>query len=92
MFAKCANAACSEAFEYHSGGSFFRFSRGNTRSSFNDRTITELGNAHHVEHYWLCSRCAKIYSLVYVEGAGVVLKPLWTEEPVAKMLKSLLPV
>jgi len=92
MFAKCANAACSEAFEYHSGGSFFRFSRGNADPSPSDGISTEPGNAHGVEHYWLCPRCAKLYTLVYVEGAGVVLKPLWTEEPVAKMLKNLLPV
>jgi hypothetical protein len=88
MFAKCANAASAEAFEYHSGGSFFRFSRGNASLSLDGGATTELGNAHHVEHYWLCPRCAKIFTLVYIEGAGVVLKPLWTEEPVAEILKT----
>jgi hypothetical protein len=88
MFAKCANAACSEAFEYHAGGSYFRFSKGNANPSPSDGSSTEPGNAHGVEHYWLCSRCAKIYTLVYVEGAGVLLKPLWTEELIAETLKS----
>jgi hypothetical protein len=53
-----------------------------------DGSSTEPGNAHGVEHYWLCSRCARIYTLVHVEDAGVLLKPLWTEELIAETLKS----
>ena len=83
MFAKCANAACAQTFEYHSRGNFFRFSRGNAKLSLSLGITNEVGNAHDVEHYWLCSRCARMYSLVYVEGTGVILKPLWTEQPVS---------
>lgn len=89
MFAKCANAACPQTFEYHSHGSFFRFSRGNAEPSLNHDSTTEVGNAHDVEHYWLCSRCAMMYSLVFVEGAGVILKPLWMEQPIAELLKKI---
>lgn len=51
MFTKCANAACPEPFEYHVGGTFFRFSRGNAKPSLNDGSTTEVGNVDDVEHY-----------------------------------------
>lgn len=89
MFAKCANAACSEAFKYDLGGTFFRFSKGTAMASADDGGSAECGNIHNVKHYWLCPRCAQLYSLVYVEGAGVILKPLWTEAPIAAILKRL---
>ncbi|MGH9712182.1 MAG: hypothetical protein ACRD5M_02665 [Candidatus Acidiferrales bacterium] len=89
MFAKCANAACAEAFRYKAGGIFFRFSKQTPMTPPDDESSTESGNIHNVEHYWLCPRCAQLYSLVYFEGAGVILKPRWTEEPIASILKRL---
>jgi hypothetical protein len=87
MFAKCANPACSESFEFHVGGIFFRFSKRNAKPSLDDETMGGIGNVHDVEHFWLCPRCARIYTLVYGEGAGVILKPLWMEQPIAQILK-----
>jgi hypothetical protein len=87
MFAKCANPACSERFEFHIGGTFFRFTRGNANPSPKDDPAAEIGNVHNVEHYWLCPRCARIYTLVHIEGSEVILKPLWTEQPIAEILK-----
>lgn len=87
MFAKCANAACSESFEFQGGGVFFRFSRGNVKPSLDDGTTGGIGNVHDVEHFWLCPRCARIYTLVYIEGTGVILKLLWMEHPIAEIMK-----
>jgi hypothetical protein len=89
MFAKCASAACSAAFDFHIGGSFFRFTKGDAKPSLDDANITGLGNVHDVEHYWLCPRCARIYTLVHIAGAGVVLKPLWMEQPIAEIPKTI---
>ena len=87
MIGKCANNACREGFVYHAGGIFFRFSKGNIKPSLEQPATSETGNVHHVEHYWLCPRCARIYTLVHVEGAGVILRPLWMEQPIAEILK-----
>jgi hypothetical protein len=32
-----------------------------------------------VRHYWLCERCSQVFTLVYEEAYGVVLKVLWPE-------------
>lgn len=88
MFAKCANAACPEAFRYKAGGTFFRFSKRTVMTSAGDGACAESGNIHNVEHYWLCPRCAQLFGLVYVEGAGVILKPRWTEQPLKEILEN----
>ena len=73
MFAKCANRVCSEEFDYHLHGIFFRFSRQRERGSFGMHPVTAGDHSHNVEHYWLCGRCARTYRLAFIEGAGVAL-------------------
>lgn len=34
---------------------------------------------HGVRHYWLCEHCSQIFTLVYEEGDGVMLKRIWSE-------------
>ena len=42
-----------------------------------------------MRHYWLCERCSHVFTLVYEEGNGVMLKVLWPELPVAEAHKEL---
>lgn len=91
MFAKCANPACPVIFEYHDDGRFFRFTKRNSPSDAADPEPAEERN-HPVEHYWLCGRCAGIYTLVYMEGAGVMVKPQWKEMESPEILKHLVTV
>ena len=58
MFTKCANPQCPTRFEYHLGGTFYRFHQGK-RASERER------NTHSVIHFWLCPQCAEAYALDY---------------------------
>ena len=78
LSAKCANPDCTTAFDYHEGH-FFRFPKAHPASE-------EPPNTHCVQHFWLCGKCCKHHTLVYVEGGGVVLEhrldvPADFEEP-----------
>ncbi len=76
MIAKCANPACPTRFEHRLGGKFLRF----RRDSSSQGEAEGLAGArspspsHTVEHFWLCARCCQVFTLVYVEGQGVVLR------------------
>jgi hypothetical protein len=37
-----------------------------------------------VQHYWLCEYCSHVFTLVYEQERGVVLKLRWTELPFAR--------
>ena len=84
---KCANPACSTAFHWTGGGKFFRF-RPDPHSAANCSSKGDTpGGIHGVRHYWLCERCSHVFTLVYDEGCGVVIKLLWPEivaQPSAK--------
>jgi hypothetical protein len=71
---KCANPACPAAFHWLGGGKFLRF---------RPHDGSAIGH-HGVQHYWLCEYCSHVFTLVYEEEQGVVLKLLWTELPIAK--------
>jgi hypothetical protein len=71
---KCSNPACPTAFHWLGGGKFFRF-RPNDSS-----VIGQQG----VQHYWLCEYCSHVFTLVYEQERGVVLKLRWTELPFAR--------
>jgi hypothetical protein len=88
LIAKCANGACSRAFDHLAGGMFFRFVRETHASFLADTAAHGVGNLHHAEHYWLCEKCLKAYTLIYIDGAGVVLKPRFAEFQVAQILKN----
>jgi hypothetical protein len=83
---KCANPACPTAFQWTGGGKFFRF-RPDPRE--NDSTADRPSRNHGVRHYWLCERCSHVFTLVYEEGSGVVLKMLWPELAAAETHKEL---
>jgi hypothetical protein len=86
---KCANPACPTAFHWTGGGKFFRFRPDPSSTSAKDSTADSPKGIHGVRHYWLCERCSHVFTLVYEEGCGVMLKVLWPELPVAGTHKEL---
>lgn len=56
MISKCANPECAKTLMRLDGGRFFGF--------YTDR------NSNHktIENFWLCSTCAKSYTLQQIEG------------------------
>ncbi len=85
---KCANPACPAAFHWLQGGKFFRFSD-RTSAVSSHSTASPPADVHGVKHFWLCERCSHVFTLVYNEGYGVVLKLLRPEFPVAEGRKGL---
>jgi len=78
---KCSNPSCVTAFEWLGGGKLFRFHRDDEP----DGTLNgQSGLSHHVEHFWLCERCAHIFTLEYRNGQGVSIRLLWPELPAAE--------
>lgn len=73
--AKCANPACPVAFDWRKGGKFFRFRESPQESA-------SSSGVHGVKHFWLCERCAHLFTLAYEEHSGVVLRVSWPK-PVA---------
>ena len=78
---KCANPACPTAFHWTGGGKFFRFRPDAASQSGNSPTPDSSGEIQALRHYWLCERCSQVFTLVYDEQHGVVLKDLWPELP-----------
>ncbi|HXN30012.1 MAG TPA: hypothetical protein VN902_23025 [Candidatus Acidoferrales bacterium] len=86
---KCANPACPTAFHWLGGGKFFRFRRDSAEANA-DHPTSQTGTAVlGVRHYWLCEHCSHVFTLVYNESEGVMLKLLWPELPVAELPKQL---
>ena len=73
MISKCANPACNEPFLYLRGGKLFRVERWEGAET-NGEAREKL--SHNVEHFWLCSRCSAVMTLVYLKGKGVATLPL----------------
>jgi len=86
IYPKCANPACASAFHWLAGGKFFRFHALGTDAS---RSSAPPQGSRKVLHYWLCDRCARVYSLSFEEPQGVVVRPLWPELPPAEVLKKI---
>ena len=94
---KCANPVCPTAFHWTGGGRFFRFrpdTAAASGSAWADAPTDTSTNAspdegHAVRHYWLCARCSLVFTLVYEEEYGVVLKLLWPELPATEGHKEL---
>jgi hypothetical protein len=81
---KCANPGCATAFHWLQGGRFFRF-RPERAGTVSAELATESpSDRHDVKHFWLCEHCSQIYTLVYTEENGVVLKLLRAEFPLAE--------
>ena len=79
---KCANPACPTAFHWTGGGKFLRF-RPDPPAAVCERnpTTDSPDRIHSVRHYWLCECCSRIFTLVYDDQCGVVLKALWPALP-----------
>jgi hypothetical protein len=86
---KCANPACSTAFNWLAGGKFFRFRPGETEEALDRRAQDASGNVHGVRHFWLCEHCSHVFTLVHESQHGIVLRLLWPELPLAKTHKEL---
>jgi hypothetical protein len=86
---KCANPACPTAFHWTGGGKFFRFRPDPVLPSGSNSTADAPRGIHGVRHYWLCESCSHIFTLVYEEECGVMLKALWPELPAAEAHKKL---
>ena len=76
---KCANPACPTAFHWTAGGRFFRFRPDPASQNESNAKEHVAVGIHGVKHYWLCERCSQMFTLVYDEQYGVVLKVLWAE-------------
>jgi hypothetical protein len=61
LFNRCANGRCAAPFDYRKGR-LFRFSRNVKQKS-----------GHAVVHFWLCAKCAKVYTLEYREKSGAAV-------------------
>lgn len=86
---KCANPACSTAFNWLAGGKFFRF-RPNEVAELPELCAHDAsGNLHGVRHFWLCERCSHVFTLVHDLQHGIVIQLLWPELPLAESHKQL---
>ena len=88
MSPKCANPACSTAFNWLGGGKFFRFRPDGSAHNTGHRG-SDLPNNHGVKHFWLCERCSHFFTLVYDGELGVILKLLWLDFPLDEARKQL---
>jgi hypothetical protein len=86
---KCANPSCASAFHWLAGGKFFRFRAIDGVAKPENETVEPPAHDHGVKHYWLCEHCARIFTLMYDQDSGVVLKLLWPELPVAELHKAM---
>lgn len=86
---KCANPACPTAFHWTGGGRFFRFRPDVVATDANHSRTDSPAAMQGVRHYWLCERCSHVFTLVYSEESGVVLKVLWPELPSPEMSKEM---
>ncbi len=80
-FVRCANPVCLAPFDPHADGRFFRFQVRPEKAG--------QENAHGVMHYWLCSNCKLLFTLVEEPGRGPVLRLRWLELPEGQRLKEL---
>jgi hypothetical protein len=86
---KCANPACPTAFHWTGGGKFFRFRPDPISDIGRNSSSSSPCGVHGLRHYWLCERCSQVFTLVYHEECGVVLKVLWPELTAADTHKEL---
>jgi len=71
---KCANPACPAAFHWLAGGKFFRFRLEELSSNQNQPKADSLTAHQGAKHRWLCERCSHLFTLVYDQEQGIVLK------------------
>jgi hypothetical protein len=85
---KCANPACPTAFNWLTGGKFFRF-RPSEIDEVKKSVPDAPNNLHGVKHFWLCERCTHIFTLAHDAQHGIVLQLLCPELPLTEPRKEL---
>ncbi|MFZ0213010.1 MAG: hypothetical protein WBE20_13425 [Candidatus Acidiferrales bacterium] len=86
---KCANPACANTFAWDKGGKFFRFRIDPNDAVYMSTMSGAPAGVHGVKHFWLCERCCHIFTLVYEEHSGVLLRVLWRELPATETHREL---
>ena len=77
MIGKCANPDCGAPFRYLREGRLFQVDRDPAGHLVGGPfLISENGEPHHLEHYWLCGDCAQRMTLAIDPQRGVVAVPL----------------
>jgi hypothetical protein len=76
---KCANPGCSTPFDWHLHGRFFCLPRARSCEHGNFASSGTPSNRREQEHFWLCERCSKAFTLVYEPDCRIVLRPRWFE-------------
>jgi len=77
---KCANPACSAAFQPLGAGRFFRFLPESVEDGSGAERIGQPGAAR-VKHLWLCEHCSSVMRLSFDSDRGVVFGLRWPELP-----------
>ena len=73
MLAKCANPTCSAPFRRLTEGKLFQVE---TQYPYQDEKNARKNRGAHVEHFWLCSECARLVTLAFHEERGLITVPL----------------
>jgi hypothetical protein len=69
---KCANPACPTTFLKLSQGKLFLMETDPIERAESRRTNWRDQVSHRVEYFWLCDRCAVVFTLFYEKGCGIV--------------------
>jgi hypothetical protein len=73
LLTRCINAECASLFDYRQGR-LVRFPSSLAKDGTASRT-------HSVRHFWLCAKCAAIYTLEYVRRVVVLRLKISAREP-----------
>jgi len=73
VLAKCANPTCSAPFRRLTEGKLFQVE---TQYPSNEGPRAKHRATQHVEHFWLCSDCARLVTLAFHEDRGLITVPL----------------
>jgi hypothetical protein len=79
MLSHCANSQCSKPFlRLREGKLFLVEATCGPQPSKEDRRLTPFARKppRRVEHFWLCDRCASIWTLIQNGNQGIALVPL----------------
>ena len=71
MVNNCANPKCAKPLHYLREGRVFVFDVQGDRSGKTNGGKT----IHHLEHYWLCGECSRLFMVEYESEKGVRLVP-----------------
>jgi hypothetical protein len=79
MLSRCANPQCFARFLQLGTGRLFLIeaeSSAEAKDPNRPRSFDSPAKLRHVERYWLCDECAKVWTLVQNDQKGISLLPL----------------